>query len=193
MILETNGILDPEQIQSLTERVKDALKEFGGGKKTEVMCGAALAEHNLLGSLGVMGLEDVDLSDVPDKYLASLASCVTGTLDISNVTGRQQIATLLTNLKCYQLMIGEQSLGRGETLALVQAMQTGVKMVVLYVEVNLHMETLSEYRGQGVCRRVQLSGDAAGRYKEALRIWASSNRNWRVTKDTDRLFFIDRY
>ena len=104
MILETKGILDPEQIQSLTERVKDALIS-ADGNKTEVLCGAALAEHNLLGSVNLMRLCDVDLSDVPNKHLASLASCVTGTLEIWNVTGSQQIASLLTNLKCNPLII----------------------------------------------------------------------------------------
>ena len=191
MTLETNGILDPEQIQSLTERVKDALKIFGGGKKTEVICGAALAEHNLLGSVDVMGLWNVDLSDVPDKHLVSLASCVTCGLQISIVTGGQQIATLLTNLKCDWLHISRQSLGQGETLALVQAMEAGVEEVMLGDEVSLDMETLSEYNGHGVCREVSLWMDIAARYKEDLRKWAG-DRNWRVTEDTDRMFYIER-
>ena len=194
MILETKGILDPEQIQSLTVRVRCAL--IGGdGNKTEVLCGAALAEHNLLGSVNLTELVDVDLSDVPDKRLASLASCVIATfatLDIRNVTGSQQIATLITNLKCYVLSIKRQSLGLGETQALVQAMQTGVEVVMLTGEVSLDMDALSEYSGQGVCRRVQLYGNAAVKLKEALRMWASSNRNWRVAKDTDEMFSIYR-
>ena len=176
MILETNGILDPEQIQSLTVRVRGALLS-GEGTKTEILCGAALAEHNLLGSANLTELVDVDLSDVPDKRLASLASCVTDTLDIRNVTGGQQIATLLTNLKCYVLSIIRQNLGQGETLALVQAMESGVEVVVLWDEVTLDMDALSEYNGQGVCSAVRLYDDAAAKHKEALRMWASS---WRL-------------
>lgn len=194
MILETKGILDPEQIQSLTKRVKDALGN--GANKTEVLCGAALAEHNLLGSVWFMSFRDIDLSDVPVKRLASLsslASCVTGGLTIRNVTGGQQITTLFTNLKCLWLMISRQSLGLGETLSLVEAMamQSGVKVVKLYGEVSLDMDALSEYNGQGVCRCVQLYGDAAARYKEELRKWAG-DRNWIVEQDTDRMFSIYR-
>ena len=137
-----------------------------------------------------MGLRNVDLSDVPDKHLVSLASCVTCGLQISIVTGGQQIATLLTNLKCDWLMIYNQSLGQGETLALVQAMESSVEEVWLW-EVSLEMEALSEYNGQGVCRLVVLWGNTADRYKEDLGKWASSNRNWRVT-DTHRTFSIDR-
>ena len=91
-------------IQSLTERVKSSLQN-SGGDVTTVMCGASLSHHGLLGSLSRMMLCDVNLSQVPDKHLASLASCVTGELTIKNVTGGQQIATLLTNLKCNRLII----------------------------------------------------------------------------------------
>ena len=177
-------------IQSVKVRVKSAL-EKGEGDITTVMCGASLSHHGLLGSLSRMILCDVDLRPVPDKHLASLASCVTGELTIRNVTGGQQIATLLTNLKCNQLIIYNQSLGQGETLALVQAMESGVEWVELRGEVSLDMEALSEYSGHGVCRRVVLWGDAADRYKGDLRKWAK-DRNWRVTKDTDGMFYIER-
>ena len=177
-------------IQSVKVRVKTAL-ENGEGGITTVMCGASLSHHGLLGSLPLMMLYDVDLSQVPDKDLASLASCVTVGLKIRDVTGGQQIATLMTNLKCNRLglYISRQSLGQGGTQALVQAMESSVKVVTLYGEVSLEMEALSEYNGHGECSAVRLWGDTAARYKEDLRKWAG-NRNWRVTVDTDKKFFI---
>ena len=99
--------------------------------------------------------------------------------------------TLLTNLKCNWLHIRGQSLGQGETLALVQAMEAGVKAVMLWDEVTLDTEALSEYSGHGVCRRGRLLVDTAARYKEDLRKWAG-DRNWRVTEDTDEMFYIER-
>ena len=194
-ILEDGGYLDPGMIQSLIERVKSSLRggSVSGGDVTTVMCGASLSHHGLLGSLSRMMLCDVDLSQVPDKdlvSLASLASCVTGDLRIRNVTGGQQIATLLTNLKCNRLLISRQSLGQGETRALVQAMESSVEEVWLW-EVSLEREALSEYSGQGVCREVSLWNDTAARYKEELKQWAG-NRNWRVTKDTDEMFYVER-
>ena len=153
------------------------------------MCGASLSHHGLLGSLSRMMLCDVNLSQVPDKHLASLASCVTDFFTIRNVTGGQQIASLFTNIKCDWLHIRRQSLGLGETQALVEAMQSGVKEVTLDGEVSLEMETLSEYSGHGVCWWVSLWVDTDGRYKEDLKKWARS-KNWRVTEDKDRILSI---
>ena len=182
-------------IQSVKVRVKSAL-EKGEGDITTVMCGASLSHHGLLGSLSRMWLRDVNLSQVPDKdlaSLASLASCVTGTFKIRNVTGGQQIATLLTNLKCNRLLISRQSLGQGETQALVQAMESSVKEVHLYGDgdVSLEIDALSEYSGHGVCWLVGLEDDTAARNKEDLRKWAG-DRNWEVTVDTDEMFYIKR-
>ena len=77
-----------------------------------------------------------------------------------------------------------QSLGREETQALVQAMESGVEIVGMWggVTLDMEMETLAEYSGQGVCSEVMLYGDTAVRYKEELVTWARS-RNWRVHTD----------
>ena len=131
------------------------------------------------------------LCEVPAQHLASLASCVdsSGLLRIENVIGGQQIVSLLTNLKCDELSIDRQSLGREEIQALVQAMQSGVEWVTRMEKVTLDVEALAEYSGQGVCRAVRLFGVTAARYREELRTWAS-NRNWRVTADRDYVFII---
>jgi len=193
-MLVAGGILEPGQIQSLTERIRGALS-IGDGDITIVTCGAALAHHGLLSPMNELVLYEVDVSEVPAQHLASLASCVTSFLQIENVIGGQHIVSLLTNLKCGELYINininRQSLGREETQALVQAMHSGVKWVGLRDEVTLDVEALAEYSGLGVCREVYSSGDTAARYKEELRTWAS-NRNWRVTADTDDLFIIKR-
>ena len=185
-MLEAEGYLDCGMIQSLTERVRGALRN--GGDNTTVMCGAALAHHGLLGSMERLWLSEVDLSEIPHQ-LASLASCVTGVLYIKNVTGSQQIVSLLTSLNCSLLDIERQRLGREETQAMVQAMQSGVEWVWLWEEVSLDIKALSEYSGQGVCRTVEIHYDTRDRYKEDMKTWAG-NRNWRVVKDTDREFYI---
>ena len=92
-------------------------------------------------------------------------------------------------------MIIRQSLGREETLALVQAMESRVKMVRLSGEVTLDINALIEYSGQGVCRDVNLV-DCAGyqpayRYREDLKTWAR-NRNWRVDVDDHHRCFVIR-
>merc|ERR1712227_1143818 len=93
------------------------------------------------------------MSPLPAKHLASLASCVTGYLWIVNVSGCD-LVSLLTSLKCEALHISRQSLGREETHALVQAMESGVEKVMLGGEVTLDIGALTKYSGQGVCRAV---------------------------------------
>ena len=130
-------------------------------------------------------LRDVDLSPVPARNLASLASGVTSYLHIENVSGCD-LVSLLTNIKCHQLDIRTHSLRREETQALVQAMESGVEKVDLCDKMALDLEALAGYSGQGRCREVELRGDTAARYREELRTWAR-NRNWKVRMDKGKL------
>ena len=156
----------------------------------ELMCGASLAHHGLLGYLYDLTLCDVDLSPVPAQHLASLASCATRDLSIVNVTGCD-LVSLLSSLKCQGLIITSQSLGREETRALVQAMESGVKWVRLLREVTLDMEALAEYSGQGVCREVTLYNNTAARYREEVVTWARSG-NWTVYANGDGCCLVQR-
>ena len=131
---------------------------------------------------------DVDLSPIPAQHLASLVSCVnkvlTMSVTINNVSGCGLVC-MLSYVKCYYLyIVGSQSLGREETQALVQAMQSGVMKVRLWSEATLDIEALTEYSGQGVCREVGLRNDTMSRYREEMRTWART-RNWRVEKDNN--------
>ena len=192
MILEDRGILDTDKIERLTERFRDYVDVRGNRDIMKLMRGASLAHHGLLISVDTVWLYDVDLSPVPAQHLASLASCVRRDLNIVNVTGCD-LVSLVSSLKCQQLDINSQRLGREETQALVQAMESGVEKVVLLLddEVTLDMEALAEYSGQGVCRMVGLYGDTATRYRGELVTWARS-RNWRVDADEDCYCIVKR-
>ena len=178
------GILDTTKIQRLTERFRNGFNLES--RINDLMCSASLAHNGLLNSVRLMALRDLDLSPVPAQQLASLASCVTSILRIQNVTGCD-LVSIISSVKCEFLIIGSQSLGRKETLALVQAMDARVEEVELHGEVTLDIEALSEYSGQGVCGEVRLYGNTRDRYREQLRTWAS-NRNWRVIVDEDGMF-----
>ena len=194
LILEARSILDNDKIERLTERVRDVIK-IDAEWIRELRCAASLAHHGLLGSVDRLRLCN-DLSQVPAQHLASLASCVTGYLSflsIKNGSGGQHIISLLASLKCEVLIIKKQSLGREETRALVQAMETNVKDVVLELDngVTLDIGALTEYSGQGACRKVGLWNDIGDRYREDLRTWARS-RNWKVAVDNDRMLFVKK-
>ena len=165
-ISEARGILSTDKIERLNVTIERGLWEPKTDDR-DVICGVSLAHHGVLKTLELLTLYDVDLSPVPAQLLASLASCVTDVLYITNVSGCD-LVSLLTSLKCKELLITSQSLGREETRALVQAMESGVEEVVLSDEMTLDKETLAEYSGQGVCSKVELGSDTAARYREDL-------------------------
>ena len=74
-----------------------------------------------------------------------------------------------------------QRLGREETQALVRAMESRVRELVLYGKVTLDIRSLMEYSGRGKCRRMECHYDTAARYSDELGTWATS-RQWIVTR-----------
>ena len=130
----------------------------------------------LLWSVGSLILEDVDLASVPAEHLASLASCVEFKLHIINVRSTT-LVDILDNIKCIDLVIEKQSLGREETQAVVRAMESRVENVDLRDGVSLDLTTLTQYSGHGKCERVWGYGESADRYREVVRIWAQ-RMNW---------------
>ena len=208
MILEARGILDTDKIKSFTEKVFPIV--FGGrlivlGKEIipEFMCSASLAYHGLLGSVDTMKLFGTDLSPVPPKHLASLNSCVTGLFVIRNVSGCD-LVSFLTGLNCEKLSVNTQILGKEETQALVQSMESGVETVDFGAEATLDMEALADYSGLGRCNMISCAAnnpddslerniddapdddsldrsieDAPYRNIDELMTWAKS-RNWQI-------------
>lgn len=189
LISEVRDVLHIDKIRRLTERVKNVLENVEIDHNTELMCGASLAHHGLLGSVLKMDLCDVDLSPVPAQHLASLVSCVNYEFCIQNVSGCD-LTSILTIIKCPELVISWQRLEREETEALVQAMESSVEKVLLWSEVTLDIEALAEYSGQGVCKSLELRDDTAPRYSEEMRTWAR-NRNWKVQFFDDDLLLIE--
>ena len=182
--LEARAILDKDIIKRMTSIFKTAHSLL----KSAFLCYASLAHHGLLDAVDNLELHD-DLSFVPAQHLASLVSCVTKVVSIKNVRGCD-LVSIFTSLKCDRLVINNQSLGREETGALVQAMESGVRIVILGAmgdrerggEVTLDIGVLTEYNGQGRCCEVNLYGGIVARYGEEIRAWARSG-HMRITRD----------
>ena len=191
-VLEARAVLDTDKIKRLTDRIGGALKDgFRWRRIRELVCGASLAHHGLLGSVRDMSLSNEDLSPVPVQHLASLLTCVTRDLSIDNVSGCD-LVSLFTNIKCQELSITSQSLGREETQALVQAMEYRVEAVVLYKDVELDIESLSKYiqSGQGSCKKLILCQNTAERYTKELKTFRG--RIWRVIQEHDKYFVVTK-
>ena len=150
---------------------------------SEIATAASLAHHGLLGSVVEMNLEDVDLASVPPEHQASLAYCVSGHVNLYNVSNCD-IVSILEIVNCETLVISGQVLSSEETQALVWAMESNVKRLVLgpMGEVSLDIRALTQYSGQGKCEGVGCYRGTAVRYKKDLRSWAEKI-NWTVNLD----------
>ena len=129
----------------------------GNSMIEELTCSASLAYHNhsLLGSMSSLILRNVDLSPVPAKQMTSLATSVTTLIHIENISGCDlHLVNLLSSVNCKELVISRQSLGKEETRALVQAMESGVESVELKTGSTFDKESLAAYSGQGKCGAV---------------------------------------
>ena len=172
---------------SLTKIAKGQVKRlFTISSLAEITKAAYLAHNRMLGSVKDIVLRDMDLASVPAQHLASLASCVTWNLDIINISNCD-IISILDSLKCERLSINSsQTLSSKENRALVRAMESRVELVVLGTrgEDCLDITALTQYSGQGKCRRVEFWGDSALRYREEVKTW-KRRINWPSVSDHD--------
>ena len=186
-----------KEANSLTAKIRDTkmLHLFVTSPKSlcMIVTAASLAHHGMLGSVQSMRLSDVDLSSVPAEHLASLASCVTWTVDIYNVSNCD-LVSILDSVKCEWLFISSQSLSSEETRALVRAMESGVEEVELGYrgDVSLDITALTQYRGKGECWSVRCYNNIAGiRYRVKVRMWARRIR-WRALDVFNDHIYITR-
>ena len=138
--LEARGILATEKIERFIVKVQDVFKDAYHHEEENfahniegqrvLMCTTSLAHYGLLGSVENMILRNLNLRGTPTKHMASLVSCVTHSLYIDKVQNCD-LVSILTSLKCQELFITRQSLGREETRALVCAMESCVQVVKL--------------------------------------------------------------
>ena len=190
-VLETRGILTPDVLESLAERIQNEImkscRNFNSTLSSlpVITCAASLAHHGLLVSVKRLWLGNFNLTS---EHLAALVSCVTQCVYIWYVSG-YDLGTILDNIKCTKLGIFNLSLGSEETRALLQAMESRVEEVWLYDRVTLEIRVLMEYSGQGKCGSVGCYNDSVPRYREQLKTWVMS-RNWTVTRDCDEYFVV---
>ena len=151
-------------------------------KLPEIITAASLAHHGLLDYVEFLSLEDVDLASIPANHLVALASYVDVGVDINNVSNCD-IVSILEIVNCETLVISGQVLSSEETQALVWAMESNVKRLVLgpMGDVSLDIRALTQYSGQGKCQWVSCHYETANKYREEVRAWA----NWTVLVDMD--------
>ena len=147
---------------------------------SEIVTAARLAHQGLLGSVAYVNLWNLDLASVPTEHLASLFTCITESVDITEVSNCD--LRILDSVLCKWLDIGGQTLGNEETQAMVWSMESNVECVSLRSDVSLDIAALTQYGGLGKCEEFKCHGDTADRYREEMRSWAR-RINWNVSED----------
>ena len=121
--------------------------------EAELKTAAQLAQEGYLSSVKHMYIMDMNISEIPSDKIAKLASIVTDSVIIANITNPTQLGPILSSVQSKELFLVDMSLSEKNTRALVTAM-TRVQEVTLLSDVTLDPELLSAYDGQGDCTKV---------------------------------------
>ena len=140
-------------------------------------CAASLSKYQYLTKVEEMYLLNINLDNVPEAcYLGDIH--VERALRITNVKG--DISCILEKIKCYTLRLFNMKFTTLATQSLLTALSTGVESLVLEDSVvELDVDTLATYNGQGVCRRVSCWGQAKEDYAGKVRSWGQ-RMGWQV-------------
>ena len=159
---------------------KKFISQRGSLKLEQVTCAASLAHHGYIRTIEDLKLERLDLSSIPSDHLASLVSCVTSSVEISNVSGFDLVC-FMESIRCEWLYIGiGVNMGSEETKALVRAMESHLINVRIRGSgrMTLDVNALTQYSGQGKCNHIQCYAYNKV-YKEKLMTWAQ-RKNWKT-------------
>ena len=178
---------------SVADEITNKWKDGHTPLLPEITTAAYLAHHGLLRSVEDMWLEDVDLASVPTEHLTSLASIVTGSIDVDNVSNCD-LSHLLGPARCDGLGIW-QSLSSEQTNVLEWAMEHGVETLEIWGDVRMDIEALALYNGLGKCWEVLCDGGTGvipDIYTTDLKAWAQ-NINWDVETNENEVLFRRSY
>ena len=129
-----------------------------------------------------MTLEDLELPSSED--IPSLVAQLSGVVDLSNVKG--DLVPLLTSLNGNVLTLRDMALDEAATRGLLEALQHGVRSLLLEGSVTLHLPTLLKYNGGGKCHA--LGCYSRNMFLPQLTAWAEGV-GWDGRRDDEELDF----
>ena len=163
------------------------------GSDSVVKTAAMLAWEGYLTSLKDLSLINKDITDIPRVEVEKLASIVTESVWIDNMTPIRKLDSILAGVQvqCTELWLDNIELSEEHTRALVTTMRNRVEQVRLYSGITLDIMELTKYDGRGCCRKIKVEKDARTRYGSRLRNWATHVR-WTVNSDSGWLSIVKR-
>ena len=155
--------------------------------EAELVKAAQLAWEGFLDSVKFLRMENISIRDISRGKMKKLASIVSDTVLINNLTHTDQLGSILVSANCPKLRLGgDMELSQLETRALVSAMSVRLQKVDLQ-DVTFDIEELTKYDGQGICKVLVFAGDEMrSRHEDRLRRWAA-DIGWTVNGYCDLL------
>ena len=181
--LAAHGHLPRQVITNMADKIAESLDNGTLPSLLKLQCAASLATHGYVTQLEMLRLCDLDTSLVPAEDLRSLVTC-SGWVLIYNVTG--DLSPMFSSVQWRRITIFNTSLSTADTRALVAAMDTRVKRVMLGGDGTLDMEKLAHYDGTGECEQVELCGNTRERHTNRVKAWAE-NMGWQVKETSDTI------
>ena len=174
--LVTSGHLPEDLITSLASRIQDQVPGFQDplirirADAAKLQCAAALAATGHLTLVQCMRLEDLELPNSED--IPSLVAQLSRVVRLSNVTG--DLVPLLTSLNGDELTLRltDMALDEAATRGLLEALQHGVRSLLLEGSVTLHLPTLIKYNGGGKCDTLGCFDTSRNTLLPQLTAWA---------------------
>lgn len=137
---------------------RDSIRVSKDFSQQELALTASLNHHGMLGEVSCkrLLLGNVNLSSIPIQHLGSLSACVKNIVFFGEKV-IPNISVLLNEVKCDMLTFLDQTLEADETLALVRAMKTRVRIVTLVNHKGtVDVSALKTFDGKGTCEQVWL-------------------------------------
>ena len=131
----------------------------------ELVRTASLIHRGMLGEVSCerLCLADVNLSTIFSQHLGSLAASVTDQVFFGGNIIIPHLGVFLDKVKCDKLTFLSQTFNTEETLAMVRAMQTRVRIVILiHSRGNVDVRAMRNFDGKGRCEQVWVVGSEGG-------------------------------
>ena len=123
---------------------------------SQVETASQLAFEGFLNCVKYINISDIDIENIKIENIGKLASIVTDGVNIDNVTRKDQLTAILSNVKCGKLSMTNVSLTKSETKMLF-AQATKTVHDFHLTDVNMDIENLWGYAGKGRCKKIRVN------------------------------------
>ena len=175
--------IDAQRISTWTEKQIPTLAELKSAIE--------LVKNGYLSSIRCLVLKYLNISDISTDELKMIASIVTESVVLWNVSHTNQLSNIFASVNCQTVTLKKTKLTPKETEDLVTAMRNCVGKIEFGWEVSFDIHEFCSYweTGNGKCQMMKLSGDTRITYGDNIKD-AAEAVGWTVSKDKNGILIL---